>query len=92
MRGAHPRAIESFEGLALRLGERSMCEAGYEGVIGRTLAEEEELAVAGNRPRFADARQALRSRAPLKKKQRQHGPSVGVGRLPSNPQGFHAVP
>jgi hypothetical protein len=38
-----PRQTELVEGRALRLGERSVREAGYEGMIGRTLAEEERF-------------------------------------------------
>jgi hypothetical protein len=83
-RGVLPRRTEPVEGRALRLGERRVCEAGYEGMIGRTLGEEEEIAATGNRSRFSDARQVLRSRPPLKKEAVAASAFVGVGRLPSN--------
>jgi hypothetical protein len=71
LEGVLLRQREPVEGRALRLGERRVCEAGYGGMIGRTLGEE-ECAATGNRTRFSDARQVLRSRPGLKKKQREH--------------------
>jgi hypothetical protein len=91
-RGVLPRWTEPVEGRALRLGERRVCEAGYEGMIGRTLGEEEEIAATGNRSRFSDARQVLRSRPPLKKEAVAASAFVGVGRLPSNRRAFLAIP
>jgi hypothetical protein len=86
-------AIEGGEGpslTVLRLGERRVCEAGYEGMIGRTLAEE-EIAATGNRSRFSDARQLSPSRPPLKKKQWVHQPLSALAGYPQT-SGFLAIP